>query len=88
MSDDERNFIERAESISAHLYGDPMSAERIADNFALYGVMKRIAALEKFDAELRGEVDSSPDSLRRRARLVDLRRRMGSAHEALRKAGR
>jgi hypothetical protein len=88
MSRDDRNLIERAESIGAHLYGEPMSSERIADNFALYGLKKRVAALERFDSELRGEVDSSPDSLRQRARLVDLRRRMGSAHEALRKAGR
>lgn len=34
------------------------------------------------------EIDSSPHSLRRRIQLVDLRRRMGSLHEALRKAKR
>jgi hypothetical protein len=34
------------------------------------------------------EIDSGPHSLRRRAQLVDLRRRMGSLHEALRKASR
>lgn len=88
MSDDNRNFIERAESITGNLYGEPMSVERIAENFALYGLKKRVAALEKFDAELQGEIDSSPDSLRKRIQLVDLRRRMGSLHEALRKAKR
>lgn len=88
MSDDNRNFIERAESISANLYGDPMSTERIAENFALYGLKKRVIALERFDAELQGEIDSSPHSLRKRVQLVDLRRRMGDLHEALRKARR
>lgn len=88
MSEDNRNFIERAASITGNLYGEPMSPDRIADNFALYGLTKRVAALERFDAELGGEIDSSPHSLRRRVQLVDLRRRMGSLHEALRKAKR
>lgn len=88
MSEDNRNFIERAEAITGNLYGEPMSVERIADNFALYGLKKRVAALERFDAELGGEIDSSPHSLRRRIQLVDLRRRMGDLHEALRKAKR
>jgi hypothetical protein len=88
MSEDDKNFIERAESISANLYGEPMSPERIAENFALYGLKKRMAALERFDTELGGEIDSSPHNLRKRVQLVDLRRRMGSLHEALRKAKR
>lgn len=88
MSEDDRNFIERAASITENLYGEPMSADRIAENFALYGLTKRVAALERFDAELGGEINSSPHNLRRRVQLVDLRRRMGSLHEALRKAKR
>lgn len=88
MSDNQRNFIERAESITGNLYGEPMSPDRIAENFALYGLKKRVAALERFDAELGGDIDSSPHSLRKRVQLVDLRRRMGSVHEALRKAKR
>jgi len=88
MSEDDRNFIERAEAITGDLYGEPMSPERIAENFALYGLKKRVAALERFDAELGGEIDSSPHNLRRRVQLVHLRRRMGSLHEALRKAKR
>jgi hypothetical protein len=88
MSEDDRNFIERAESISTNLYGEPMSPERIAENFALYGLKKRMTALERFDTELGGEIDSSPHNLRKRVQLVDLRRRMGSLHEALRKAKR
>lgn len=88
MNEDDRDFLERAESITGHLYGAPMSPERIAENFALYGLKKRVAALEKFDAELGGEIDSSPHNLRRRVQLVDLRRCMSSLHEALRKAKR
>jgi hypothetical protein len=88
MSEDNRNFMERADSITANLYGEPMSPDRIAENFALYGLKKRVAALERFDAELSGEIDSSPHSLRKRVQLVGLRRRMGDLHEALRKAKR
>lgn len=88
MSQDDRNFIERAESITGNLYGEPMSPNRIAENFALYGLKRRVAALERFDAELGGDIDSSPHNLRKRVQLVDLRRRMGDLHEALRKAKR
>ncbi len=88
MPDDMRDFIARAESITGNLYGEPMSPDRIAENFALYGLKKRVAALENLDSELRGDVDSSPHSLRRRVQLMDLRRKMGGIHEALRKARR
>ena len=88
MSDDDRDFLERADSITTNLYGEPMSSERMAENFALYGLKKRAEALDKFDSELRGEIDSSPHSLRRRVALMDLRRRMDNVHQALRKAGR
>jgi len=88
MSEDNRDFIERAKSITGNLYGEPMSPDRIAENFALYGLKKRVAALERFDAEMGGDIDSSPHSLRRRVQLVELRRRMGTLHEALRKARR
>jgi hypothetical protein len=88
MSDDDRGFIERAESITEKLYGRPMSAGDIADSFALCGLKKRAETLEDIDAELRGEVDSSPNSLRRRVELVALRAKMAGVHAALRKAGR
>jgi hypothetical protein len=87
MSDD-RDFLERCDSITGNLYGEPMSAERVADNFALYGLKKRVAALDRFDSELRGEIDSSPHNLRRRVQLMELRQKMGRVHEALRKAKR
>lgn len=88
MPEDDRDFIARAEAISSNLYGEPMSPEQIAENFALYGLKKRAAALERFDAGLRSEIDSSPHHLRRQAELLALRRRMSGLHEALRKAGR
>ncbi len=86
MSD--RDFIARSDSVTGNLYGEPMSTERVADNFALYGLKKRVAALDRLDGELRGEIDSSPNSLRRRVQLMELRQRMGRVHEALRKAKR
>ena len=88
MLDDDRDFIERAESITGNTYGRPMSIERIADNFALYGLNRRVAALERFDGELRSESDGSSHNLRRRAQLMELRRKMGGIHDALRKAKR
>ena len=88
MCDDDRDFIQRAESITRNLYGESLPPDRIAANFSLYGLKKRAAALERFDDELQGDIDSTVHSLRRRVRLMDLRRRMGDIHEALRKAKR
>ncbi|MCA6117876.1 hypothetical protein J6524_23795 [Bradyrhizobium sp. WSM 1738] len=88
MSSDDRDFIERAESAAEKIHGEPMTTEEIAKNFALYGLQKRAEALERFDAELRGEIDSSPHSLRRRVQLMALRKKMGGVHQALCKARR
>ena len=88
MADDDRDFIDRASSMTEKLYGKPASMDQIAENFALYGLRKRTAALDSFDTELRGEIDSSPHSLRRRVQLMALRKKMGGVHEALRKARR
>jgi hypothetical protein len=88
MSDDDRDFIERTQSLTGKLYGEPASIEQIADQFALYGVKNRASTLEDLDAELRSDIDSSPHSLRRRVQLMTLRRKMGRVHEALRKARR
>jgi hypothetical protein len=88
MTDDNRDFIDRMESVSEKLYGKPVTIDQTADNFALYDLKKRAAALERFDAELCGEIDSSPHRLRRRVQLMALRRKMGGVHEALRKAKR
>lgn len=88
MADDTRDFIERADSVAVRLHGEPLAAEEIAKNFALYGLQKRTIALEKFDSELRGEIDSSSHNLRRRVQLMALRKKMGGVHDALRKAKR
>ncbi len=88
MEAEDRNFIERAESQTEKLYGEPMSIQEMVDDFALYGLKKRAAALEDLDAELRGEIGSGSHSLRRHAQLMALRKKMGGVHEALRKAKR
>ncbi|MEH2557186.1 hypothetical protein V1286_004715 [Bradyrhizobium algeriense] len=88
MPNDDRDFIERADSAAEKLHGEPMTTEEIANNFALFGLQKRTTALEKFDTELRGEIDFSPHALRRRVQLMALRKEMGGVHEALRKARR
>jgi hypothetical protein len=88
MADDDRDFIQRAESASKELHGEPIDIDKMAENFALCGLRKRSGMLERFDAELRGEVDSSPNNLRRRVQLMELRRKVGGVHDALRKARR
>ena len=88
MVDDDRDFIERAESLTGKLYGKPVAMDQIADNFALYGLSKRSSTPESIDAELRDEIDSGSHSLRRRVKLMALRRKMGGVHDALRKAKR
>lgn len=88
MADDDRDLIERSESLSGKLYGTPAAVDQIADNFALYGLKKRAAALESLDGELRGEIESGSHSLRRHVQLMALRRKIGGVHEALRKAKR
>ena len=88
MPDDDRDLIERAQSVTEKLYGKPIALDEMADSFALYGLERRAAALESFDAELRGEIDSGSHNLRRRVQLMALRKKMGSLHEALRKARR
>jgi hypothetical protein len=88
MADDDRDFIERVESVTDKINGKPMPIDDMAENFALYGLKKRASALESFDAELRGEIDSGSHSLRRRVQLMALRKKMGGVHEALRKAKR
>jgi hypothetical protein len=88
MAHDDRDFIERAESVADKVSGRPLAIDEMAEKFALYGLKKRAAALESFDAELRGEIDSGSHNLRRHVQLMTLRRKMGGVHDALRKAKR
>jgi hypothetical protein len=88
MPDDDRDLIERTQSLTGNLYGKPATIDQIADQFVLYGVKNRASALEDLDAELRSDTDSSPHNMRRRVQLMTLRRTMGGVHEALRKARR
>lgn len=88
MAGDERDFIERANSVSEKLHGEPSDIEKMTKSFVLHGLEKRAAILESFDGELRDEIGSCSHSLRRRVQLMALRRKMGGVHEALRKARR
>jgi hypothetical protein len=88
MAEDDRDFIERAQSTTNKLYGEAASPDQIVDDFALYGLKKRADTLENFDTELRGEIGSGSHHLRRHAQLLALRKKMTDVHEALRKAKR
>ncbi len=82
---DERDYLERTNSIWQKANGETASLNELADAFALYGPEKRIAALDQFDSELSG---GQSGSLRRHHELHSLRRKMGSIHSALMKANR
>ena len=43
---DDRNLLEYAESITEKACGQPATIDDIADNFALYGLNKRVVALD------------------------------------------
>ena len=86
--EDDRSFIERADEVTKKAFGKPAPADRVADNFALYGLNKRVAALEQLDSELRGDIESGSHNLRRHVQLMTLRRKMSDVHHALRKARR
>ena len=88
MADHDADLIERSSFLAEKLDGGSMATDELVDHFALHGLEKRAAALENIDHELRDEIGSSPHSLRRHVRLIALRRRMGSVHQALRKARR
>jgi hypothetical protein len=88
MVENNRDFIERAASAAKKLHGEPPDVDKMVENFALFGLKKRAGILDSLDGELRGDIDSGPHNLRRRAQLIDLRRKMDSVHEALRKADR
>ena len=88
MADDDRDFIERTDSAAEKLHGLPMDSGKTIESFALCGPAKRANLLENLDSELRDEISSSPHSLRRRVQLMELRRRMGGVHAALRQARR
>jgi hypothetical protein len=88
MAEHDQDIGERAESFTQKSQGSPMAVESIMDNFALYGLSKRTAALQEFDAELKTEIGSGSHTLRRRAQLMGMRKKMLGVHEALRKAKR
>ncbi|MGY4159046.1 hypothetical protein ACVINW_004888 [Bradyrhizobium sp. USDA 4461] len=85
---DDRDSLDHAESFTEKASGLPATVSEIADNFALYGLRKRVVALDRLDAELGREIDSGSHSLRRHVRLQELRRKMTDLHHALRRAKR
>lgn len=88
MADDDRGFIERTTSAAEKLHGAPADTDKMIENFALCGLRRRAGVLENIDTELHSEIDSGAHNLRRHVRLMELRRRMGDVHKALRKANR
>jgi hypothetical protein len=87
-AENSRDFLDRIESVTGRLYGEPLPIDSVADEFALYGLARRAAVLERIDDGLGGEIASGSHSLRRHVQLIELRRKMDSIHHALRNARR
>jgi hypothetical protein len=62
----------------------PETLDSIASGFAMMGDPQRVDTLTK----LRGWIDAESVSLRKRAQLMDLTRKMTAVHNNLRRVGR
>ena len=88
MPDDDRDFIERANSVAEKLHGEPMTTEEIAKEFRAFWIAEAHGCSRKIRHRTARRDRFSPHSLRRRVQLMALRKKMGGVHEALRKARR
>jgi hypothetical protein len=87
MSDD-RDFIERTQSLSEKVEGRRMSQDELVNAFAMYSPEQRIALLETLDGETGGAIAGGANSVREGAEKWRLRQRLGATHDLLRKANR
>ena len=76
MADDDLDFMERAESAGKKLYGKPIAADEVIDNFALRPRSARRRA-RKLRCRVSGEIDSGSHSLRRQVQLMGLHKENG-----------
>jgi hypothetical protein len=87
MSDDDyTDFFEAQNDMSQKWFGKDWTAESVTQRFPLFGMAKRIEALDGLDVAMR-KMDSS-GNLRKSAEMLALRRQLTDTHHALRKVGR
>ena len=84
---DERSYIEKTQNLWKLRTGDEGSVEDMTAAFALHGFAKRIHILDQFDAEPQPDL-LEENEIRAALERVEIRRRLGEVHDALRKSGR
>jgi hypothetical protein len=82
---DERNFIDKAQSISQKRIGRDLSPSEMATEFSRWGIEERIKYLDAIEGEL---TPNEPLSIEAAARRHAYQRALRSTHERLRKIDR
>jgi hypothetical protein len=77
--------IERANEISQIWTGEPITPEKMVEEFALYGISKRAQYLDDLEQKLKTPNDSN---LRKVSDLITLRGQLSALHHRLRESGR
>jgi hypothetical protein len=87
MPDENNNpdFLDRVAKTQELWTGEEWQPEHTVDSFGLYGVGKRIEALEQIDQAI-ATADTS--NIKRYTKLTSLRRDLANTHHALRKVNR
>ena len=83
MSEDQRDFIEQAQSRSVGYHGRELSPEEMAREFMKLDIDARVDALDKINANS-GDYSSAAEA----AKSYAYRRALRDTHERLRKVGR
>jgi hypothetical protein len=86
MSDD-RNFLEKAQSISKKRIGREISPKELATEFSKWGIEQRINYLDDIESDLK-RTQFSSEQVREAAKLQNFVSALNNTHERLRKIGR
>ena len=85
---DERTFLEKSNSMAEKMTGKPASVDDMVTEFSKYGLERRANALDAIDADLSSDEPLTMSDMRKQVKILQQRRALGAAHEALRRAGR
>lgn len=90
MSEDNRNFVERSESLTQLSMGRSATPDEIVKEFAKQGSARRVSIIDQLDSDLASDEPLSlgTNEFRRVQKMRSHRRAFGNVHEALRRAGR
>lgn len=85
---DERTFLEKSNSMTEKMTGKPASVDDMVKEFSKYDLERRANALDAIDADMSIDEPIGLTDLRKQVRILQQRRALGAAHEAMRRAGR